>query len=248
MFKDLFSQGSSRYAEFRPRYPGALFALLAARAPMQRLAWDCATGNGQAALGLADHFDSVVATDASPQQIAQATPHPRVTYRVAPAESSGLPDGAAGLVTVAQALHWLDRTAFFPEVLRVLAPGGVCAVWCYNLARIRPDIDRLVDDFYSNVVGPWWHPERALVEDGYRGIEFPFEELAMPALSIEKEMTLPALLGYVRTWSAVRGCQAERGIDPVIDLAVRLAPLWGPPQTVRPASWPLSIRAGFRPA
>ena len=79
-FKDHFSQRAADYAKFRPQYPRALFEFVAAKAPDQDLAVDCATGNGQAALGLSEFFRQVVALDASAQQIESAQPDDRVQY------------------------------------------------------------------------------------------------------------------------------------------------------------------------
>lgn len=243
-FRDHFSQAASEYAAFRPRYPAALFEALAARAPGRRLAWDCATGSGQAALGLADHFDRVVATDASTAQIGAALPHPRVEYRVAPAERSGLAAGSVDLVTVAQALHWLDRAPFYAEARRVLAPDGLIAVWCYSLMEIDPAVDVLVRAFYRDTIGPWWPPERVLVDTGYRDVEFPFEEIELPPLRLEATLALPALAGYLGTWSAVLRCREATGRDPVVALESALRPLWGDPERPRPVRWPLAVRAG----
>jgi SAM-dependent methyltransferase len=242
-FRDLFRRAAPGYAAFRPRYPEALFAEIAARAPGRRLAWDCATGSGQAALGLARHFEAVVATDASEAQLAAAIPHPRVRYLRAPAERSGLPDGAADAVTVAQALHWLDRPAFFEEARRVLAPGGVLAAWCYTFMEIEPGIDALVRRFYSETVGPYWLPERELVETGYRTIDFPFEEIDLPPASIVAVMTLAEVEGYLRTWSAVLRYHEATGRDPVADLVAELRPRWGQEERRR-VVWPLEVRAG----
>lgn len=58
-----FSPLARSYAAFRPAHPGELFAWLASVVLRRDLAWDTATGNGQAALGLAEHFERVVATD-----------------------------------------------------------------------------------------------------------------------------------------------------------------------------------------
>jgi len=71
-FADHFSATAAAYATFRPRYPDALFEWLAAIAPSRECAWDCATGSGQAASGLARHFEQVVATDPSAAQLAHA--------------------------------------------------------------------------------------------------------------------------------------------------------------------------------
>ena len=153
-FVDHFSVVSTVYARFRPRYPEALF-WLAQVAPGRELALDCATGNGQAAVGLAGHFARVIATDASAAQIEAAAATPRVEYRVAPAEASGLPDASCDLVCAAQALHWLDRPAFFAEARRVLVPGGVVAFWGYLRLRTGDaELDAELDRFHDVVVGP----------------------------------------------------------------------------------------------
>ena len=128
-FPDHFSDCADLYEASRPTYPDALFSYLASLVAAHDLAWDCATGNGQAALGLTPHFRAVVATDASPRQIAQAHPHPKVTYLVAPAERTPLPDGSVDLVTVATAFHWLDFPRFYGEVRRVAKPDGILARW-----------------------------------------------------------------------------------------------------------------------
>jgi SAM-dependent methyltransferase len=243
-FRDHFAQAAGAYATFRPRYPAALFAALAGLAPARHLAWDCATGTGQAALGLAEHFEHVVATDASAAQLRAAAPHPRVRYARAPAEASGLAARSVALVTVAQALHWLDRPAFYAEVGRVLVPDGVIAVWSYGRIEIGPDVDQLIRTFYDRTVGPYWPPERALVETGYRTIEFPFAELSLPALQIEADLTLEQVAGYVGTWSAVLRYRAATGRDPVPELLDRVRPLWGGPGRARTVRWPLASRAG----
>ncbi|HET9233473.1 MAG TPA: class I SAM-dependent methyltransferase [Candidatus Eisenbacteria bacterium] len=243
-FHDHFSRVSSAYAAFRPRYPQVLFERLAALAPEPASAWDCGTGSGQAALGLAHYFEQVWATDASAAQLASAEPHPRVHYRVARAEQSGLLPGSVDLVTVAQALHWFDRPRFYDEVRRVLRPGGVLAAWCYDLMDIEPSIDAYVHDFYTRIVGPYWPPERSLVEARYATLEFPFERIDMPPVLMEAHLTLDALGGYMRTWSAVGRYREAHGNDPVTSLLEELLPLWGEPQTERSVRWPLTVRAG----
>lgn len=244
-FPDHFSGVAGEYAEHRPRYPDRLFAWLAGLAARRELAWDCATGSGQAAVGLAEHFDLVIATDASQAQIAAAVAHPRVEYRVAPAESSGLASGSGDLVTVGQALHWLDRPAFYAEARRVLRPDGIVAAWSYGLSSIgEPRADAALRRFHSETVGPYWPPERALVDAGYRAIEFPFDEIQAPEIVLEADWPLAAFLGYVGTWSAVTRFRAERGIDPVAELAEELRAHWKDPAARRRIHWPLAIRAG----
>src|SRR5687768_2397733 len=223
-FPDHFSGVAGAYAEFRPRYPETLFDWLADLAPSRQLAWDCATGSGQAALALASRFARVVATDASADQTAAAARHPRVEYRVARAEASGLDAGSVDALTVAQALHWFDRPAFYAEAARVLSRDGVLAAWTYGHPQLDdPGVDAVFRRFYSGTVGPYWPPERALVDEGYRTIEFPFPEVVPPAFEIETRWPLAALLGYAGTWSATTRFREARGFDPVPRLGAELA-------------------------
>lgn len=242
-FKDHFSVAAHEYERCRPGYPAALIDFIAEAAPARESAWDCATGTGQAAVALAARFARVVATDASVAQIAHAVAHPRVRYAVAPAEACGLADGCVDLVTVAQAMHWLDLERFYAEVRRVARPGAVVAAWTYSLADADPAVDPLVDAFYD-AMAPWWPPERAHVEDGYRSLPFPFEPIAAPAFEIREAWPLERLLGYFSTWSSVNRCRNATGQDPVTALGRRLAAIWGDPDAPRPVRWPLHVRIG----
>jgi len=242
-FKDHFSGHADNYAAFRPGYPAQLFSWLAGVAPARDLAWDCATGNGQAARGLAAHFEKVIATDASREQIRHAGPAPNISYRVEPAEESSLDGGSAGLITVAQAYHWLNHKAFLREAGRVLSPGGVLAIWTYALARIGPGVDDAVQSYYHELVGPYWPPERRIVERGYRDFDFPWPELESPSLCIELDWDLPAFEAYLGTWSASQRFRMAEAADPVEQFHPRLAAAWGQGGGPRRVSWPLAIRA-----
>src|SRR5258708_971327 len=202
-FHDHFSAFANRYADFRPRYPAAIFDYLATFVPRTSLVWDCACGNGKARLGWPERFDQVMATDARREHIASATPHQKIEFRVAPAETSGLADNSIGIVTVAQAIHWFDFDRFYAEVNRVLIHDGVIAVWAYGIDEVEGDaVNAMAQDYYENVVGPYWPPERKLVEEGYRTIPFPFAEITPPTFHMEMQWDLDALLGYFSTWSA----------------------------------------------
>lgn len=246
-FKDRFSSHAAEYAQYRPHYPAELFEYLAAAAPDRACAWDCATGNGQAATALANLFECVIAIDASEKQIANVERNDRISYRVATAEESGLEPGSMSLVTIAQALHWLRIEAFYHEVKRVLKPGGALAIWCYNLFEISPTIDALMTRFYREIVGPYWDPERRLVESGYRTLPFPFAELETPKFQMQANWSLNHLLGYLRTWSATKKFIEANGFDPVTSLAHELIKLWNDPATMRKINWPLNVRVGTVP-
>ena len=245
-FHDHFSRDAGSYAAFRPRYPAALFSALAATVSRHDMAWDAGTGNGQAAIALADHFRHVVATDASAAQIAAATTHERVEYRVARAEASGLDDESTDLVTVAQALHWFDIPGFFAEARRVLRSDGVVAAWTYGLMSIDPAIDQIIHDFEHSKVGPYWPAQRELVDSGYRTIDFPFDELSFPTFLIEQPMTVDTLAGYVRTWSSVAHYVQANGDDPVAPFIAEIADWWGAREHSRKVTFPVTVRVGRR--
>lgn len=244
-FKDYFSSESASYARHRPEYPEELFAAIAGLAPAQRTAWDCGCGNGQASRGLARHFVRVIATDASASQIAQAPPIQNVEFRVAPAERPGLPPASVDLVAVAQALHWFDIPAFFAAAHEALVPEGVVAAWSYGLCTVTPEVDALVRDLYDGLVGPWWPPERRMVDDGYATVEAPpsFTPLAPLESAIARSWTLDALVGYLATWSGVRRFREATGRDPVAELLPGLRERWGDGE--REVRWPVIVR-GWR--
>jgi ubiquinone/menaquinone biosynthesis C-methylase UbiE len=244
-FHDHFSSVANRYADFRPRYPAALFDYFATLMAPEVVVWDCACGNGQATLDLAARFEKVIATDASREQIASAAPHPRIDYRVAPAEASGLPDQSIGLVTVAQAVHWFDFDRFYAEVRRVLRPNGMIAVWAYGINTVEgDDVNQLVQEFYAETVGPYWPPERKLVEAGYRTLPFPYADFTPPAFRMEAHWTLEQLLGYFSTWSATSRYTKATGRNPLEPLAADLRRVWIEPAVPRRIVWPLTLRVG----
>lgn len=244
-FKDHFSGHAESYASFRPTYSAQVLDFVASLPRRREVAWDCATGNGQAALGLAERFARVIATDASERQLALALTHPGVEYRRAPAEDSGLPSGSVDLVTAAAAVHWFDFDRFYAEVERVLAPGGAVAVWAYDLVRIDPELDPLIVRLAREIVGAYWPPERRWVDEEYRTLPFPFAEVEVPPLWLEERWDLEHFLQYVGTWSAtIRYLQAT-GRDPRERIRRPLEDAWGDPDQPRTIRWPVMMRAGY---
>jgi SAM-dependent methyltransferase len=242
-FKDLFSTQSTDYARFRPNYPDSLFRYLASLVEEKSLAWDCGTGNGQAAIKLANYFDQVIATDPSEKQLQNATQHLKIKYLVATAENPGIADNSVNLVTVAQALHWFKREDFYRQVKRVAKEGGILAVWCYGLARISPGIDRLIYELYESILGPYWEKERTLVDKRYQDIEFPFNELTPPEIEMTADWTLEHLLGYISTWSAVKAYIKQNNKNPLEALSLKLQNEWNPKEAQK-VRWTLALRVG----
>ena len=245
VFLDLFSDTAESYASARPRYPDALFEQLAFLAPSTSRAWDCGTGNGQAAIGLARWFSDVSAPDASAEQIHSAIQNERIRYAVAPAEESGLPESHFDLVSVAQALHWFDRPRFYAEVHRVLKPGGLLAAYGYSWFYVDSDIDRVVDRYLLRPLAGHWAPNNQLLWDGYRTIEFPFKEIEPPRLAIHLNWTLQELLAYYCTWSATRSYRRAVGDEALRESCNALQLAWGDSIKTRAVVMPLAIRLGY---
>ena len=243
-FVDTFSDVARQYAASRPRYPESLFQTLAALAPATKGAWDCGTGNGQAAVGLAAHFQSVYATDASEEQLAQATSHPRIQYRAAPAENSGLSDASVDVVSVAMALHWFDLTRFYEEVRRVARPHGLIAVFGYSWFYLTPELDELTNRWLLEPIRAYWSPKVRLLWDGYLTIDFPFQELTAPPLAIHVSWDLDELFSYYLTWSAPREKVAKEGTGFVTAARGAFDAVWGAPTERRHIVMPVALRLG----
>ena len=247
-FKDHFSSHAAAYADARPGYPPALFQWLSAQCTDHALAWDAGCGNGQASVALAGYFAQVFASDPSAAQIASALPDPRVRYAVETAEASQLASGSADLVTVAQAYHWFDHARFCREAQRVLAPGGVIALWTYAESRVDAAVDTVFAHLHDQLLASDWPSGREHVISRYRDLPFPFTELSVPDFVMLRRWTLAQYQAYLRSWSASERYRARTGIDPVDLLAREMETAWGDPQAVREVSWPLSVRAGRRAA
>ena len=255
-FKDLFSSNSKEYASSRPTYPRSLFEFLVGLVRYRNLAWDCATGNGQAAVFLSEYFEQVIASDASIEQIENAQPRDNIRYEVFPAEKTTLADNSVDLITIAQALHWFDLDEFYKEVKRVLRKSenggntncsGVIAAWAYGLHSISTEIDNITRLLYEDILGSYWPKERKIVENRYQDISFPFQEIDMPVFQIELDWTLSELIGYLYTWSSVQKFIEKNNSDPIKQIYDDLAAAWGDKNTWykrRRVVWPIYIRVG----
>ncbi len=247
-FKDNFSKQAIKYAKYRPHYPAALFEYLASIVLERKKAWDCGTGNGQAALGLTFHFDQIIATDLSEKQIANAIIHEKITYCVTAAEQTQIEPHSIDLITVAQAIHWFDFDKFYREVKRVLKSGGILAVWCYSLLQIVPRIDSVIKEYYTNILGQYWPRERQLVDDKYGSIPFPFEEVNTPHFNMEAVWDLKDLLNYLDTWSATQRFIKQHGFNPGERIIENLARAWGSRESKKIIKWPIHLRVGKLPS
>ena len=244
MSKDLFSNQSDLYARYRPSYSAELIQYVLRFVDGRNSAWDCATGNGQAAYLLASHFQSIQATDISEKQIANSIPHPRIQYSVAAADHSPFADHCFDLITVAQAYHWFNFTAFENEARRVLKLNGILAVWGYSLVNADNDVvNAIIKSFYTNVVGSYWDEERKYVDEHYNTIPFPYDEIGRAEFYIEQNWSLDDLTGYINTWSSLQHFIKEKGFNPVDELKDEIRKIW-PSQDSNSFRFPLFVRIG----
>lgn len=244
-FKDQFTKQSETYAKFRPKYPPEIFRWLGNLSSIKHRVWDCGTGNGQAAVGLAPFFDEVIATDPSAAQISNATPHPKVSYRVEPAEKTTIESGSVDLVTAATAAHWFDLEKFYSEVRRVGKPGSSIAIFAYGHDRnVTPEIDPILYQFGYVELAKYWEPEVQRIWDKYKTIPFPFKEIAAPDIKLEVELNLEQVLGYLGSWSAVQRYINVEGESPLPRVRERLSKIWGDPEKLYKMKWPIYFRVG----
>lgn len=242
-FKDYFSVQSKEYSEYRPKYPGVLFEFLRSLCTKHKLAWDCATGTGQAAVDLVPYFDKIIATDASASQIEHAEQHPKIIYYTAPAEDCKIESASVDLVTVATAIHWLDTDKFYAEAKRVLKPGGVIAVWVYGYSSISPVVNKVLNDF-DNIIKSYWPAETKKAWDFETAIDFPFERITTPEFKIEHEWDLHHFLMYLFTWSGTQNFIKKEGRNPLEDVYEDFKSAWGGEDVKRKVIWDLKIKAG----
>jgi SAM-dependent methyltransferase len=205
-----------------------------------------ACGSGQASVGLAAAFERVEASDISPAQIALVPAHPRITYRVAAAEASGLKRSSMDAVVVASAIHWLDVPRFNQEVQRVLKPGGLLAWLGYDPLQGAPDtLQQWLDALYHERLQGLWPSERAHVDQRYAGLPFPGISQPIPAdWSIPVHWNAAELLGFISTWSALRRSDDQTLIA---TLQQEVEALWPANQECLPLYLPLMGRWGLLP-
>jgi SAM-dependent methyltransferase len=243
-FKDNFSKQSGIYLKYRPTYPAELFQYLSSLTQDHNLAWDCGTGNGQSAISLTQYYKAVYATDPSEQQIKNALPNSKITYKVEKAEQPGLEDNTVDLITIAQAIHWFDFDKFYTEVKRVLKKEGIIAAWAYGLPGISPEIDPVLKHFHDEIIGEFWQNENRLIDKEYSTIPFPFKQLSPPHFKICKSLSLNDLLGLVSSWSAVQRFIDQNSYNPVEELEGQLLKLWGNRDHNKEVTWNLILKIG----
>ena len=241
--KDNFSTQAAEYAIYRPIYPVELYDFLFKLVEQKDTAWDCATGNGQVARILAQHFRQVYATDISEKQLSQALKLPNILYKVESSDQVNVADQSFDLITVAQAIHWFNYEAFYSEVKRALKPNGLIAVMGYGLMLIDKKVDQVIYKLYEDILGKYWDSERRYIEEGYKTIPFPFEEIATPHFQIKTTWNFNQLIGYLNTWSSLQHYKKANERNPLEYMMIELKEAWGN-DAEKEVRFPVLLRVG----
>lgn len=242
MAKDNFSTQANAYSRYRPYYPAEMIDYIVSFATGRQHALDVATGNGQVAAALATYFEKVYGTDISEKQLENATPVDNVTYRKEPAEHTNFEAASFDLITVGQGIHWFDFNAFYKEVNRLLKPGGILAVLGYGLFSTNVASDKILRHLYSEILGDYWDTERRYLDEDYKTIPFPFEEIPVKQFTNNFTWTFEQLTGYLETWSAVQHYIKKNNENPVDIIRDELKETWE--QSDRSVTYPLLLRIG----
>jgi len=239
--KDNFSTKSADYKKFRPTYPNEIYEFIKSRLRDFECAWDCGTGNGQVAGEIAEFFDRVEATDISENQIKNGVKRSNIRYSIQPAEKTNFKKEQFDLIISAQAAHWFEFDQFYSEVKRCLKPNGFLIIMGYGLFTSNPETNQIIADFYDNIIGTYWDAERKYLDEGYQTIPFPFNEVKAPEFLQMYEWHIEHLLGYLRTWSAVKHYKNENLEDPVLLIEDKLRKAFG---TKNKIVFPILFRMG----
>lgn len=241
--KDNFSIQSDNYAKYRPAYPTEFYDYLYSLIPASHAAWDCGTGNGQVAFELAKKFDHVFASDISESQIKNALQSKNIVYSIQAAELTSFKNDQFDLIIVAQAIHWFDFDKFYSEVRRTGKSNAILCVLGYGKIEISEEMNRVINNFYRNVIGSYWDKERKYIDENYKTIPFPFEEYTAPDFVNKIQWSLEYLIGYLNTWSAVKHFISKNNYNPLDALKKEIEILWGDSEE-REVRFPLLLRIG----
>jgi SAM-dependent methyltransferase len=241
---DYFSEQAELYARYRPTYPDEMYEFILDHLHQTKNAWDCGTGSGQVARKLSEYFDCVYATDISQQQMDLAVQKKNITYLEASAEDSGLPADTFDLITVAQAIHWFDFDRFYDEVRRTANQNGLLAVIGYMMLSINPEIDPIISNLYDEAFGKFFNENRKYINEAYRNIPFPFEEIATPNFEFSASWSLDELEGFFNSWSAIQKIKNSEGYNPANKTLEQIGEKISDTQQHLDVTFPVVLRLG----
>ncbi|MDC0535357.1 class I SAM-dependent methyltransferase [Francisellaceae bacterium] len=242
--ENVFSRQKEDYKKARPAYPNEFFAALSKLCENKNLAWDSATGNGQAAVSLSEHFNQVIATDISQTQINHATYRSNVDYRVEAVEQNSLLPNSVDMINAAQAIHWLNLDDFYNTIYRVAKRGALVAIYGFREVSVSSKIDQLIDIYIQEIVGSDWREGKDYYDSEYQSLSFPFKEIKLPPFSIKLNWTLDQVLGLLDSYSGPQNYLDRVGQLPSSEIRADMLKLWGDQQK-REVVIPIVHRIGY---
>ncbi|KAK7475670.1 hypothetical protein BaRGS_00033096 [Batillaria attramentaria] len=249
------------YAKYGPPYGRDIFKTIIdfcnEKACRFVLAVDVGCGSGRSTVPLAAHFDKVIGVDINPKRIAEApTDVPNVSFRVGPGEDlSFLEDGSVDLVTAAHSMHRMDVDALYPEVQRVLIPGGSFVSYGYGLVRSDEEVvQKVFDHFYNEILGSFWFGGREEILELYRGFNLPFPGWRRDdSLQAERTWSVDHVIGYLLTspeWQKYLARNPESNAMEDIRKMLRQVYRSGEPtdaERLVKVRWPVYMLMGHKP-
>ena len=199
-----FDAAAAAYERARPGYPAALVDWLVATAGLSPAdpVLDLGAGTGELTLRLAEAGLDVSAVEPSERMRGVLSKRlPSIEILPDRAEQLGAEDGRFALVTVANALHWLDPAAAFPEMARVLAPGGSLGIVWHLPDRRDPIQDRLwalVEELHLDAA-----PYPGPAPGGEPDWDGTFAAIAHERFTLTHRLPRALLPDYVASWSGV---------------------------------------------
>ncbi len=240
-----FNKQAGYYAQFRPGYPAALAASLAALVDYRGVAWDCGTGTGQMAVLLANHFNLVCATDIGEASLRKAPPHKGILYSQQPAEKTDFPNEYFDLIIAAQAAHWFDLDAFYAEVKRVARPNALIAIIGYGRPQLPPAIMPWYDSVEYDLLEGYWSSKVDALDNHYKDLYFPFDEIQIAWEDITEWWSAEQLAGFIRSWSATQNLIADGKEFLLKEAMAALPALWPMQEDKVEVSFPVFGHLGY---
>lgn len=242
-----FSIKADQYASARPVYPKELYEWISSKCSPREAAWDCATGNGQAAQDLAPYFSKIYATDVSQQQVNNNFSKNNIQYSQSPAEKTIFEDNSFDLISVAQALHWFDYDKFWPEVIRTGKNGALFCSWGYSWFEFDENIKSDLINPFHKLIETFWAKNNQILWDGYQAedVNFPFTPIEAPSFAINVNWSISELIDYLKTWSAYKLAMDNAHINKDLNaLLESIIKSYSPDDRLN-LSMPIFITAGY---
>jgi len=155
VFQPRFSDIAEEFDRYRPGYPEELFKHILKTLPVRNpeRAMDLGAGTGKSTRALVGHFREVIAVEPDPGMAAKLREEiPEAKILKVAAEECVLPEASVDLVTIGNALHWMDFERVFANVHRWLRAAGIFAVYDRPLPKTTPAIDEVI---LRELRGPW---------------------------------------------------------------------------------------------